>query len=88
MDCTRRFLGFQWQGHRWRKRVAGTEVITAEEPDMWARPVQRDYIRCDKAEVCEVCGKTRHPVSCICDIARGEACRIRLEYLQQPEARR
>jgi hypothetical protein len=83
MGCTRRFLSFQWESHRWQKMVTGTEIVTSEEPDMWARPVFRDYIRCDKAQVCEVCGKVRHPVSCICDVPRGEVCKPRVAYLKQ-----
>ena len=80
MDCTKHFLGLQWKQHRWRTRVTGFETITAEEPDMWARPVYRDYIRCDKVDVCQNCGAVRHAVSCICDIERGETCKLRQEY--------
>ena len=82
-DCTKRFLNVRWERHDWHRRVTGTETITAEEPDMWARPVYRDYIRCDKEEVCAACGATRHAVSCNCDPARGDQCAIRLAYLER-----
>lgn len=80
MSCTKRFLGLQWEHHRWRKRVTTAEVVRVEELDMWARPVERDYTRCDKAEICEDCGTVRHEVSCICDMERGDACRLRREW--------
>lgn len=85
MPCTRQFLNFTWTHHHWRPRVTAAEIMTVEEPDMWARPVQRDYVRCDKAEVCEECGAVRHEVSCMCDMARGEKCAIRLEHLARKE---
>lgn len=81
MPCTKHFLNMTWQQHRWRPRVSAEEILTVEEPDMWARTVQRDYVRCDKAEVCMDCGAIRHEVSCMCDRERGEKCQIRLEHL-------
>ena len=80
MSCNKQFLGFHWEQHRWRRRVTGDEIMTAQEPDMWGRPVFRDYVRCDKEDVCENCGAVRHQVSCVCDQARGEACKLRQEY--------
>lgn len=80
MSCTRHFLGIPWKHHAWRKRVTGYEVVRALETDMWARSVPRDFVRCDKEEVCEVCGKVRRQISCHCDLARGERCRLLLEY--------
>jgi hypothetical protein len=80
MSCTKHFLGLEWDRHRWRRRVAGFEVLRAEEPDMWARPVFRDYVRCDKQQVCDVCGAVRHEVSCICDLATGERCALLNEW--------
>jgi hypothetical protein len=85
MSCTRHFLNFHWEQHRWRSRVSSAEIMTAEEPDMWGRTVFRDYVRCDKADVCQDCGAVRHPVSCVCDMARGEACRLRQEFLARPD---
>ena len=81
MSCTTRFLGIPLGRHRWHKEVTHTEIITAHEPDMWGRTVERDYVRCDKRRVCKVCGTVRGEVSCLCDAARGEGCAIRLEYL-------
>ena len=83
MSCTKRFLNFQWEHHHWRRDVSGTEIITAEEPDMWGRPVFRDHVRCDTRQVCDVCGAVRHERSCLCDPARGDACKIRQERLTQ-----
>lgn len=80
MSCSRHFLSLHWEHHRWRRRVTGAEIITAEEPDMWARPVLRDYVRCDKQEVCGVCGAVRHEVSCLCDPAKADQCAIYQEW--------
>lgn len=90
MSCTTRFLGVQWEHHHWRRQVSGTEVVVAQESDMWARPVYREYVRCDKRDVCETCGKVRREVSCICDVERGEACKLRRAWVaesRQPDAR-
>ena len=56
MSCTRHVLNFQWERHSWRQRVTASEVLTGHETDMWARGVYRNYTRCDKQDVCEVCG--------------------------------
>jgi hypothetical protein len=77
MSCTKRFLGFQWERHSWRRRVTSFETLTLLEPDMWARDVYRDYVRCDKEDVCEVCGKVRRRASCVCDTERAEVCQLR-----------
>ena len=81
MSCTTRFFGVPMGRHHWRHEVTYAEIMTAVEPDMWARPVHRDYVRCDKRDVCDVCGEVRKDVSCTCDPARGDRCGIRLEYL-------
>ena len=81
MSCTTRFLGVPLGRHRWHKEVTHTETITAQEPDMWGRSVERDYVRCDKRQVCERCGEVGREVSCLCDPARGDKCAVRLEYL-------
>jgi hypothetical protein len=80
MSCTRHFLNFQWEHHRWRPRVSGFEILTLQEPDMWARDVYRDYVRCDKQFVCADCGAIRREVSCHCDMARGERCPLLNAY--------
>ena len=84
MSCTKRFLNFEWEHHHWRQEVSGTEMLLAQEPDMWGRTVFRDYVRCDKRQVCDVCGAIRREVSCLCDPERGDRCAIRLEYLAKP----
>jgi len=89
MDCTTRFLGIPLGRHRWHREVTHAEILTAQEPDMWARTVYRDYVRCDKREVCEVCGEIRRDVSCLCEPSKGDHCAIRVEYLaKSAEARR
>ena len=86
MNCTTRFLGVPLGRHKWHKEVIHAEIMTAQEPDMWARTVYRDYVRCDKREVCEICGTVRRAVSCTCDPARGDQCAIRVEYLAKAPA--
>ena len=83
MNCTKSFLTFQWEHHRWRPRVTSFEILQLQEPDMWARPVYRDYVRCDKQQVCEGCGKVRREVSCSCDIARAKQCPVLRAWLAE-----
>jgi hypothetical protein len=66
--------------HRWRNRVTSAETITAAESDMWARPVYRDYVHCEKQQECDACGATRRHRSCVCDAADAERCAIYLEW--------
>jgi hypothetical protein len=80
MICTKRFLNLEWQQHQWRPRVVAAETLTAQEPDMWARTVNRDYVRCDKQEVCDECGAVRHQKSCVCEAAHAERCIIYLAW--------
>ena len=86
MSCTKHFLNFKWEHHSWRRRVTSFETLTFKEPDMWARDVYRDYVRCDKEDVCEECGKIRHEVSCLCDMARAERCALRRECIAESAA--
>ena len=89
MNCTTRFLGMPLGRHRWHREVTHAEIMTAQEPDMWARPVYRDYVRCDKREVCEICGRVRRDVSCVCEPSKGDQCAIRVEWLAKSgDARR
>ena len=80
MSCTRRFLNLEWPRHHWRPRVAAAETLTAQEPDMWARTVYRDYVRCDKQEVCDECGAVRRETSCLCEAAHAERCAVYLAW--------
>ena len=80
MSCTRRFLNFEWEHHTWRRRVTSAETLTLQETDMWARDVFRDYVRCDKEQICTECGKVRHQVSCHCDMAQAERCALLNEW--------
>ncbi len=85
MPCTKEVLNFKWQHHHWRPEVTHAEIVTVQEPDMWARTVERDYVRCEKQEVCDECGAVRNQVSCLCDMTKGERCQIRLDYLSQEQ---
>lgn len=76
MSCNRRFLALEWQHHHWRSRVVGAEVLAAEEADMWGKPVFRDYVRCDKQQVCAECGAVRREKSCLCEPAKAAHCTI------------
>lgn len=80
MSCTKRFLNLEWEHHHWRPRVAAAETLQAQEPDMWARTVYRDYVRCDKQDVCEECGAVRREKSCLCEVATAEKCAVYLAW--------
>ena len=47
---------------------------------MWGNPVYRDYVRCDKQEVCTGCGAVRHAKSCLCEPAKAEHCAPYLDW--------
>jgi hypothetical protein len=81
MSCTRQFLSFHWEHHSWRKRVTLAENVPSQETSMWGRPVNREFVRCHKQDVCEVCGKTRRSEGCLCDTAHAEQCAIRLAWI-------
>jgi hypothetical protein len=83
MSCTKHFANIQWEHHHWRPRVTAVEVAMVEEPDMWARPVYRDYVHCNKEEVCEVCGAVRRQISCMCDREKGERCAPLGQFLER-----
>ena len=85
MSCTKRFLNLEWQHHHWRQRVTDAETLTAQEPDMWARTVYRDYVRCDKQQVCDECGAVRHEKSCLCEVAKAQHCAIYLAWRAEPD---
>lgn len=69
--------------HRWRARVSTAQTITAIENDMWARPVYRDYVHCEKHEQCDVCGATRRHRSCMCEVAKADECAIYLNWRER-----
>ncbi|MCC7032613.1 MAG: hypothetical protein IT179_07235 [Acidobacteria bacterium] len=60
--------------------MSGFEIRRGVETNMWARAVERDFVRCDTDEVCTHCGAVRQPVSCTCDFGRGETCPVLLEW--------
>jgi hypothetical protein len=76
MSCTKHFLNLSWEQHSWRPRVTAWEIVTGEESNMWARTMYRDYVRCDKEQVCDQCGEVRHVVSCLCDTDKAEKCAL------------
>lgn len=82
MSCTRRFLNFEWEHHRWHKAVTSTDQIARRETDMWGRRETGTYVRCHKLDVCEVCGKTRGEFDCVCDNEVGDHCAIRVKYME------
>lgn len=83
MSCTRHFLNVEWAHHSWRPRVTGTDSVLTRDTNMWGRTVFSHYCRCQKEDVCEVCGAVRRDRSCICDTAEGDACAIRLDWLNR-----
>jgi hypothetical protein len=85
-SCTRHFLMFEWEHHRWRRRVTAAVDLPAQETDMWGRTVHGDTVRCYKEYICEACGATRGGGSCFCDPAYGDQCEIRLECLEKQAA--
>ena len=76
----------EWQHHHWSPRVTAAEILTVDEPDMWARIVEREYVHCQKEEVCSECGAVRHALSCVCEIDKGDECELRLRYLDRKSA--
>jgi threonine synthase len=80
MTCTKHFLNLEWQHHDWRRRVVDSEVLAAQDSDMWGRTVYRDYVRCDKVDVCEACGAVRHEKSCLCEPATADQCALYQEW--------
>jgi hypothetical protein len=76
MSCTRNFLNLQWEHHSWQTSVSAFDILELQEADMWARPVYRHYVRCDKQQVCGLCGTIRHVTSCSCDVARARQCAL------------
>ena len=86
MSCSKHFLKVEWQHHHWSPRVTAAEILTVDEPDMWARIVEREYVHCQKEEVCSECGAVRHALSCVCEIDKGDECELRLRYLDRKSA--
>ncbi len=84
MSCTRHFLTFHWEHHSWRQRVTLAENVPSLETSMWGRPVNREFVRCHKQDVCKACGKIRRDEDCLCDTAHAEHCMIRLAWIDGP----
>jgi hypothetical protein len=83
MSCTRHFLNLHWEHHSWRPRVTFAETVPCLDTSMWGRPVNREFVRCQKQDVCKVCGKTRRSESCMCDTAHAERCAVRLAWIDR-----
>ena len=85
MNCSRHFLNVRlpWEHHSWAPRVTFEEHVATQETNMWGRVMYLESVRCQKEEVCTVCGKTRRNRSCVCDTSRADACAIRLEWLER-----
>ena len=89
MACTKHFWFLHWTHHSWRRSVSWAENQTAPETSMWGRPIERQYVMCQKQSFCERCGKTKRSVYCGCDKERAEHCAIYQTWLaghQQPDA--
>ena len=83
MTCTRQFLNFRWTAHSWRRRVSSSESVPTRETNMWGRAVHGEAVRCQKLDVCEVCGTTSGGVNCLCDTATAERCEIRRAWIDE-----
>jgi hypothetical protein len=83
MSCTRHFLNFTWEAHSWRRRVVASECVTTYETSMWGVDRREDFVRCDKEQVCTVCGKTRREVTCLCGKEFGEHCPPRCAWIDR-----
>ncbi|MDH4064550.1 MAG: hypothetical protein OEW19_09125 [Acidobacteriota bacterium] len=83
MGCTKHFMKVVWEHHAWHPRVSSSEILTSQETNMWARVVYRDYVRCDKQDVCSVCGTVRRQESCMCDMERAERCALRSAWMAE-----
>mgnify|MGYP001572758481 CR=1 FL=1 len=81
MSCSRHFLNFQWEHHSWHRRVSASAYVPTQETNMWGRVVNGESVRCNKQYVCEVCGKTRGDMNCVCDKAVGECCAVRRAWI-------
>jgi hypothetical protein len=83
MNCTHHVMGIPVTHHHWTPRVLGTETLESQGTNMWARPVYREYVRCDKQQVCSTCGAAGRTTSCFCDTLKAEQCEPRLAWLAQ-----
>jgi hypothetical protein len=77
MSCHKHIFALQWDHHHWRTHVASSEVLTISETNIWCRAVDKDYVRCDKETVCQVCGEVGRQWSCVCDMQVAEHCKLR-----------
>lgn len=84
MGCTRHFLNFEWEHHTWRPVVVGEEIVHSRETTMWGGSAQLPYMRCQKHDVCDVCGQTTETRSCVCDPEQGDRCAVRLALVNAP----
>lgn len=83
MDCTRNFFGIRWAHHTWHRHVTSYETLVGPEANMWAQVKYKEFVRCDKQDVCTVCGKVRREVSCMCDATRAERCKLLLDSIAE-----
>lgn len=85
MHCTHHVIGIPLTHHHWTRRVVGSEFRESQDTNMWARPVYREYVRCDTRQVCAACGALGPTTSCFCDVVKAEQCEPRLAWrAQQP----
>jgi len=86
MSCTRNFLVFRWERHKWHRRVTFTKHESFRGTDMWSRAVPVDEVVCRTEYVCTECGAVRRSAYCACDEAIGEECPARLAWLAESGA--
>ena len=82
MTCTRHVLNLHWEHHVWRRRVLSTNRVSTPVTEMWGRPAIEENVRCHTEYVCDRCGETGETAECLCDVAKGERCAIRREFLE------
>jgi hypothetical protein len=81
MSCTKRFGFLRWTHHSWRRTVAFAERHVDPDTNMWGRPIEREYVTCQKQYFCSDCGKTKSSQYCGCDKARADQCAIYQAWL-------
>lgn len=83
MNCSRHFLGHDFEHHDWQRRV--THAVSLSEPvtDQWGRKYESSHALCHTEYVCRRCGAVRDEGECTCERERAESCPIRLDWLAQ-----
>ena len=89
MSCVHHVLGVRVERHAWVRQVTLTDYRISTGTDMWSRRVPVEEVVCHAQYVCRDCGAVRDEGACLCDVAQGETCAVRLAFLEKigaPEA--